>query len=98
MKVIWSKESLKQLIQIEQYISKDSPERVVQFIDKLIDRGEKIKDFPFKGRIVPEFSANEIKEVFENSYRIFYRISKDQIGILTVFEGHRLLKNDDLSK
>ena len=92
MKVIWSKESLQQLIQIEQYISRDHPERTVQFINRLIDRAEKIKDYPYKGRVVPEFSLNEIREVFEKSYRI----SENQIEILTVFEGPKLLKSSEI--
>jgi len=98
LKVIWSKESLQQLIQIEQYISRDNPERAVQFINRLIDRAEKIKDYPYKGRVVPEFSLNEIREVFEKSYRIVYRISENQIEILTVFEGHKLLKSPEILK
>jgi len=95
LKLIWSKESLKQLIEIELFIAKDSPDRATKFVDKLIARGEKIKDYPYMGRIVPEFSVNEISEVFEKSYRIVYKVSKDQIEILTVFEGHQLLKPDD---
>ena len=98
MKVIWSKESLRQLIEIEQFISRGNPDRAVKFINKLIDRGEKVKDYPYKGRIVPEFSINEIREVFEKTYRIVYKISKDQIEILTVFEGHQLLSSDDVFK
>ncbi len=98
MKVVWSKEALRQLIAIEQFISRDNPDRAVKFINRLIDRGEKVKDFPYKGRIVPEFSRNEIREVFEKTYRIVYRISKDQIEILTVFEGHQLLKAKDVFK
>ena len=98
MKVIWSKESLRQLIEIEQFISRDNPDRAVKFINKIIDRGEKLKYYPYKGRIVPEFSINEIREVFEKTYRIVYKISKDQIEILTVFEGHQLLSSDDVFK
>ncbi len=97
MKVIWSRESLRQLIEIEKFISKDSPERAIKFIDRLIDRGEKVKEYPYKGRIVPEFSLNEIREVFVKTYRIVYKISEDQIEILTVFEGHQLLNSDDMS-
>lgn len=96
MKVIWSQESLKQLIEIEIFIAKDSPGRAAKFINKLIEHGEKIKDYPYKGRVVPEFSVSEIREVFEKSYRIVYRISDDQIEILTVFEGHRMLNHGDL--
>ena len=98
MKIIWSRESLQQLIEIENYISRDNPERAVQFINRLIDRAGKIKDYPYKGRVVPEFSLNEIREVFEKNYRIVYRISEKQIEILTVFEGHKLLKSSELLK
>ncbi|NOX89808.1 MAG: type II toxin-antitoxin system RelE/ParE family toxin [Calditrichaeota bacterium] len=87
MKIIWSKESLRQLIEVENYVSKDNPERSAKFINKLIDCAEKVTDYPFKGRIVPEFSSDEIREVFEKTYRIVYGISEDQIEILTVFEG-----------
>jgi len=96
LKIIWSKESLRRLIEIEQFIAKDNPERAVKFIDRLIDRAETIRDFPFKSRVVPEFSINEIREVFEKTYRIVYKISENQIEILTVFEGRRLLKPDEL--
>ncbi|RMH64355.1 MAG: type II toxin-antitoxin system RelE/ParE family toxin, partial [Calditrichaeota bacterium] len=50
LKVIWSKESLRQLVDIEQFISKDNPDRALKFINKLIDRGESVKDYPYKGR------------------------------------------------
>ncbi|RMH62607.1 MAG: type II toxin-antitoxin system RelE/ParE family toxin, partial [Calditrichaeota bacterium] len=76
----------------------DNPDRAMKFINKLIDRGEKVKDYPYKGRIVPEFSINEIREVFEKTYRIVYKISKDQLEILSVFEGHQLLRSDDIFK
>jgi len=84
---------LRQLIEIEKYIAADNPQRAAKFISKLIKQGEGIKDFPFKGRIVPEFSINEIRELFQNTYRIVYRISDKQIEILTVFEGHKLISS-----
>jgi len=98
LKIIWSNESLKKLIEIELFISKDSPQRASQFIDKIIARCEKIKNYPYKGRVVPEFSINEIREVFEKTYRIVYKISETQIEILTIFEGHQLLRSDDIFK
>lgn len=96
LKVVWSKEALRQLIEIEAYISKDSPERAKRFIDKLIDRGEEINNFPFQGRIVPEFSETAIREVIVKRYRIIYKISEKQIEILTVFEGHQILNRNKL--
>jgi toxin ParE1/3/4 len=85
-------------MEIEQFIAKDNPERAEKFINKLIDRGESLKDFPFKGRIVPEFSINEIREVIEKAYRIVYRVSEQRVEILTVFEGHRLIRINEILK
>lgn len=98
MKIIWTKESLNRLIEIEEYISKDSPERAVKFIDKLINRGKSLEQFPIKGRIVPEFSNPAIREIFEQNYRIVYRITETRIEILTVFEGHRLIRAKEIFK
>lgn len=95
MKIQWSKEALKRLIEIELYIAEDSPERAVTFVEHLIKCAEKITAFPYMGRIVPEFSHELIREVIEKSYRIVYKISKDRIDVLTVFEGHQLLNMDE---
>ena len=46
MKVIWTQESLNRLIEIEKYISKDSPQRAKIFVDKLINRGESLSQYP----------------------------------------------------
>ena len=98
MKIIWTNESLNRLIEIENFISKDSPQRAISFVDKLIFRGESLADQPYKGRIVPEFSIAEIRELLEKNYRIVYRIAKDRIEILTIFEGHRLIRPKEIFK
>jgi toxin ParE1/3/4 len=94
MKIIWSRTALHRLIEIEEFIAMDNPLQAEKFILKLINRGESVKDFPYRGRVVPEFSNNEIREVFEKSYRIVYKIRDEHVEILTVFEGHQLLKLD----
>jgi toxin ParE1/3/4 len=98
MKVIWTNESLNRLIEIEDYISKDNPNRAIKFTDRIINRGESLAQFPNKGRIVPEFSIPEIREILEQNYRIVYRITKTRIEILTIFEGHRLIRTKEIFK
>lgn len=98
MKVIWTNESLNRLIEIEDYISKDNPNRALKFTDRIINRGESLAQFPNKGRIVPEFSIPEIREILEQNYRIVYRITKTRIEILTIFEGHRLIRTKEIFK
>jgi hypothetical protein len=43
MKVIWSKESLDNLLEIENYISQDSPEMAIEFTDYLIEQAKYLK-------------------------------------------------------
>jgi plasmid stabilization system protein ParE len=97
MKVIWTQESVLQLIEIEDFISNDSPKRAAEFVDEIIDHAEAVlPDTPSIGRIVPEINNANIRELIFKKYRIVYRANKNNIEILTVFEGHRLLRIDEL--
>ncbi len=97
MKIKWTHESLERLIEIEAFIAIDSPERAVKFVDELIEHAEKIlTDRTRLGRVVPEISNPSIRELIFKKYRIVYRLNKNNIEILTVFEGHRLLRIDEI--
>lgn len=95
MKVAWSQEANSNLIAIEDFISRDSVERAIQFVDALIDHAEAMLSVnPRSGRTVPEIGNPEIRELIFRGYRIVYRLNNNRIEILTVFEGHRLLGLD----
>ena len=96
MTVIWTREALEKLNEIEEFIGTDNPERAETFINYLIERGESILQNPKIGRAVPEILNPGIREIIVKKYRIVYRIKKEKIEILTVFEGHRLLRIDEL--
>lgn len=98
MKLFWTKEALIRLQEIEEYISRDNPIVAMEFIDKLISAAEKIIDYPEKGRIVPELSLENIRELIYRNYRIVYILKKNSVNILTVFEGHQLLKKEEIFK
>ena len=92
MKIVWTHEALERLTGIEDYISKDSPERAARFVDQLIQHAESLRDTPRAGRIVPEIAHPDIRELIFKKYRIVYRVKKDCIELLSVFEGHMLLR------
>lgn len=96
MSVRWSQEAGENLIDIEEFIARDSLERAVRFVDTLIDHAEAfLTGNPRSGRTVPEIGNPDIRELFYRGYRIAYRLNGDRIEILTVFEGHRLLRLND---
>ncbi|MBK7103657.1 MAG: type II toxin-antitoxin system RelE/ParE family toxin [Ignavibacteriae bacterium] len=96
MKINWTKESLLNLQEIEDFISQDNPNAAIKLTDKLISLVEDLIEFPEKGRIVPELSISQIREILHKNYRIVYLIKKNSIDILTVFEGHKLLDKENL--
>jgi toxin ParE1/3/4 len=98
MKIFWTKEALLRLQEIEEYISRDNPISAIEFVDKLITVAETINDNPKKGRIVPELSLENIRELLHQNYRIVYLVKKNSVDILTVFEGHQLLKKEEIFK
>tara|TARA_Y100000590_G_C15525688_1_gene941137 strand:+ start:533 stop:829 length:297 start_codon:yes stop_codon:yes gene_type:complete len=98
MKIVWTRQALERLEEIEDFISRDSSSRAVKFIDKLIKKGDSLESQPKCGRVVPEFGSPDIREIIEGNYRIVYRLKKSRIEILTVFEGHRLFSKEDVKK
>ena len=98
MKINWTKEAMINLQQIEDFISADNPNAALQLIDKLISLTKDLSRFPKKGRIVPELSVDRIREIIYKNYRIVYAIKKNSITILTVFESHKLLLQEDIEK
>lgn len=98
MKVFWTKESIDRLNEIEFYIARDNPNAAIRLIDYLISLGESLSENPERGRIVPEFSIKAIRELLYKNYRIVYLIKKNRIEVLTVFEGHQLLKKEEVEK
>ena len=96
IKIRWTHEALLRLIEIEDFISQDSADRARKFVDQIIEHAECLSDNPLSGRIVPEISNPDIRELIFRKYRIVYRVKGNNLDILTVFEGHRLLRIDEI--
>ncbi len=98
MKVFWTKESFRRLREIELYIARDNRIAAEKFTDKLVELAESLPKNPERGRIVPEFSLPQIRELVYKNYRIVYLIKKSRIEILTIFEGHQLLEKEEIKR
>lgn len=97
MEIRWTREALGQLIEIEEFISRDNPERAALFVDLIIDHVEaSLPVNPRLGRTVPEIANPAIRELLFRNYRIVYLLTESIIEILSVFEGHRLLRIDEI--
>jgi plasmid stabilization system protein ParE len=96
MKVVWTEQALVRLLEIREFIAADDPDAALAHVARLIARGDSLRALWRRGRAVPELRTPAIREVIERGYRIVYRVRRDRIEILTVFEGHRRLPRGDL--
>jgi plasmid stabilization system protein ParE len=62
-------------------------------VERLTRRSEQIANFPFSGRLVPEFETEQIREVIEGSYGIIYYIKPEQIDVIAVLHAARNIEN-----
>jgi len=94
MRVHWTENAIGHLVNIYEYIAINSPTYGRRVVDSITRRSEQIAEQPLSGRKVPEYDAEDIRELIENPYRIIYRIKPDQIDVLAVIHGARLLPDE----
>lgn len=90
-KLSWSPEAVEDVQAIASYIERDSPWYAQVVVAKIATVAEAISDFPDIGRMVPEIGNASIRERFVYSYRLIYRVEKDEILLAAVIHGSRLL-------
>ena len=99
VKINWTNFALQDLLEIAEFISKDSIRYAQMTVKYLFESPTPLKTHPKAGRIVPEFKEENLRELIRGSYRIVYRIvDKNRIDILTVHHSARLFKNSPLFK
>lgn len=98
-KIVWTDEAVGKLIEIEEYISQDNSDRAARFVESIVDHVETILPGNHEiGRTVSEIGNTDIRELIFKKYRIVYRISRNKIEILTIFEGHRLFRIEEIKQ
>lgn len=88
--VWWSPQSLRDLENIRAYIAKDSPAYADLVLRRLVAAVERLSNFPESGRMVPDRSSPEIREIIVKPYRIVYRVRLGTVEIVTIFRAARL--------
>lgn len=82
MEIVWSESSFQRLEEIGHFIATDSPTRAREFIDRLIESVERLREFPLSGSVMPENSA--FRQIVVQGYRIIYRQMASAVEIVTV--------------
>jgi plasmid stabilization system protein ParE len=82
----------KDIEEIIDYYFDDRPEYAQKIFLALFERINTLKNYPNRGRIVPElleYNVNEYRELIESYWRIIYRIDNDVVEVFTVIDARR---------
>jgi toxin ParE1/3/4 len=90
--LIWTRRAIEDVRSIKQFIAQDSPHYAELVTQRLIASVERLPALPQSGRIVPEINDSTVREVIHGSYRIVYRLIREEIHIVTVHHAARLLR------
>jgi toxin ParE1/3/4 len=96
MNVIWSPYATERVIVIARRIAENNPAAAERWLNGAFDKTKALADFPSMGRIVPEFSDPDTREIIYGDYRIIYRYDQEKAEILTVRHGKQLLSEDEI--
>ena len=94
-KVIWTKIAECDLEDIIDYIALDSQQNALLIFDKIRVKCETLQYHPFRCRILPELKEINIlsyRDLILTPYRIMFKVEKDIVYILGVFDGRRDLE------
>jgi toxin ParE1/3/4 len=94
--VRWTHTSKLDLMQIYNYIAKDSIYYAKKVVSDIIDKSENLDIFPNMGRIVEEMNEEDLKEIIVYSYRLIYRIVEDGVNVIAIAHCKQNLTNDML--
>ena len=89
--VKWTLQALDDLESICLFIGRDSPQAAAVFAQRAFRSTDPLVNFPRFGKVVPELEIENIREIILGNYRVIYRIENEQVQVLTVHHGARLL-------
>ncbi len=89
--VRWSPKAVSNLEEICNYIEKDSAYYASLFAKKIVGLIDTIPQFPRAGRVVPEYSDEDLREKIYGNYRIVYRIKGETVEIVAICHGAKPL-------
>ena len=99
--VLWTQTAIEDLDDIINYIANDSIESSKKIFYQIKKKSENLKTFPNRGRIIPELKYHNIetyREIIIDPWRLFYRIEKNNVYVLSIIDGRRNIEDILMTK
>jgi plasmid stabilization system protein ParE len=87
--VRWTVGAKADLREIVAYVSQDSAVYAAALAGRIVAAVERLRRFPSRGRIVPEYEDPTVRELIIGNYRVVYRVQRRRIGIVGIVHASR---------
>ena len=88
-RVGWTEAALEDLSATAEYIARDSARYAGGFVREAFEASDTLTEFANRGRAVPEFGDQSIRELFLGSHRMIYQVTTDRVFIIGLVHGAR---------
>jgi plasmid stabilization system protein ParE len=85
--VIWTPEALRQLGDVLDYLAEVAPDYGDALAIEIDDAVDSLARFPQMGRVVPELSREDVRELIIDNYRLVYVVRPDGIRLASLFHA-----------
>lgn len=97
MRVEWSERANFDIGEIAAYKLRSNSDEAFRWTNAVYGLARDLETFPEMGRIIPELDNPRLCElVFESRYRVMYRLTGEEIQILTVRDGRQYFDAETL--
>lgn len=100
-KLQWTTNAKNDLLDIVEYIKKDSPNNAKSIYLKIKEKAKSSNFFPMKGRMVPELQKEGItlyREVITAPWRVIYQVDIDTVYIMAIIDSRQNVEEVLLKK
>jgi toxin ParE1/3/4 len=94
--VVWTEQAVQDLDSICLFLARDAPRYADLIAARVFRAIESLEHFPESGRVVPEIGRQDIRELIIQNYRLTYRIVGEEVQVIALHHGARLLRELDL--
>ena len=88
-RVKWTESAWQEVECGASYIRRDSPKYAAGLVAEVKAASRLLRQFPTRGRVVPEIASTEIREIFVREYRLIYRFADSGVLIIAFIHGAR---------
>ena len=87
--VRWAQAALDDLDSVAGHIGKDSPNYAATFVRDVLEAGCSLAQMAERGRVVPEWHEDSIRELLLGNYRLIYQVTEQVVYVVGLVHGAR---------